>query len=99
MVDIGNNCNIAAIVLLIVEIGALLSDLKSNPYIKDPYMNRGKITIEDHARNGVNAIIFLGVNTRGVRSIVDKIIFNVVSKNNPMQGKYIRKNKNHQSIY
>lgn len=69
VVEIGNNCDIAANVSLITESGVLMSELKDIPYIKDNYIKQGKIKIEDHVWIGANVIVFPGV-TIGHHSII-----------------------------
>jgi acetyltransferase-like isoleucine patch superfamily enzyme len=69
VVEIGDNCAIAANVSLIAESGPNMSQLGSIPYIKEHYMKRGKIVIEDHVWIGANVIVFPGVRV-GQNSIV-----------------------------
>jgi len=61
IVDIGNNCAISANVSFIYESGPNFSYLKNLDYVKENYIKKAKIIVEDDVWIGHGAVIFPGV--------------------------------------
>jgi len=80
VVEIGSYCDIAANVSLITASGALMSELKDIPDVKNNYFKEGKIIIEDHVWIGANVIVFPGI-TIGRKSIIGA--GSIINKNIP----------------
>lgn len=68
-IEIGRNCAIAANVSMIYESGPNMSLLNEIEIVKEKYINKGKIVIEDNVWIGANVIIFPGVRI-GESSII-----------------------------
>lgn len=77
IVEIGNRCAIAANVSLITESGPNLSNLKDEPLVKNKFIQKGRIIIEDDVWIGHGSVIFPAVRIGrssiiGAYSIVKK---------------------------
>lgn len=100
LVRIGKNCAIAANVSLITESGPNMSELKNIPYIKEHYIKKGMIIIEDNVWIGANVIVFpavkIGRNSIvGAGSIVTKDVnaFRIIKGQPAKEIKIIKNNK------
>jgi acetyltransferase-like isoleucine patch superfamily enzyme len=69
IVDIGERCAIAANVAFVAESGPNLSELKTNALVRDKFIKKGRIIIEDDVWIGHGVVIFPGVRI-GHHSII-----------------------------
>lgn len=69
VVDIGERCAIAANVALITESGPNMSSLNEISFVRDKFIKKGKIVIEDDVWLGHCVVIFPGI-TIGKSSII-----------------------------